>query len=275
MCSPYGLEWVPNCTACRLRAASFFCALPRPALRDLDSIKFSNILPKGSILFLAGEMPAGVHLLCEGRVGLSMQTATGRNILVKVVGAGEALGLHACIRRSAHELSATTLQPCQIGFVKGREFIRLLRRRGDVSCKTAQVLARASHEAHEVMRAVGVQRPACARLARLLLELITTGKPTGAPQYTVEIPFTGLEIAECMGMSRGTVRRTLFAFRHRQIVSLNGQSLIVHNRPALERMAAATNIQGAPACNVQSAGFWARLHPPQGRSPSRTAHEER
>ncbi len=275
MCSPYGLEWVPNCTVCRLRSSSFFCALPRTALRNLDSIKFSNILPKGSILFLAGETPAGVHLLCEGRVKLSMQTAQGRNILVKVVGPGEALGLHACIRRTPHELSAETLQPCQAGFIKRHEFLRLLRSDADICCKTAQFLGRGSFEAHEAARAVGLQRSACERLARLLLELATTGKPNGDLQYTVEVPFTGLEIAECMGMSRATVRRTLFIFRHRQIASLNGQSLIVHNFPALERLAAAKHSPAGASWKVQSAGFWARLQAPHPDPSPLAAHDER
>ena len=275
MSSPYGLEWVPNCTACRLRSVSFFCSLPRSALRSLDSIKFTNILPKGSILFLAGEMPAGVHVLCEGRAKLSMETAQGRRILVKVVGPGEALGLHACIRHSPHELSAETLQPCQVSFFKRQEFLRVLRRNPDLSCKTAQVLAGTSYDAHEIARAVGLQRSACERLARLLLDLASTGKPNGGPPSSVEIPFTGLEIAECMGMSRVTVRRTLFIFRHRQIASLNGQSLIVHKLQALERIAAGKHNPAGASWKMQSAGFWARLQPPPSDGPAPAAHEDR
>lgn len=270
MSSPYGLASVPSCMACRLRSDGFFCALPLSSLRILEEIKFSNLLPKGSILFLSGERAAGVHLLCEGRVKLSMPTEQGRNILVKVAGPGEALGVHSCIQRLPHELSAETLQPCQVAFLKRMDFLRLLQRGANVCWRTAQVLSRASFKAHEMARAVGLRHSACERIARLLLELANTGQHGGAAAPT-DVALTGREIAECMGMSRVTVRRTLAAFRQRQVASLDGQSLAIHDRAALERIASAGDRRAAAAGQLQSPGFWGRLQPLRRPGPVSTS----
>ena len=50
----------------------------------------------------------------------------------------------------------------------------------------------------------------------------------------IKLPLTHEEIAEFIGTTRETVTRTLSEFKNRQLVALQGSTLMISNRPALE-----------------------------------------
>jgi len=69
--APYGLELVENCLICKLRSDSFFCGLPKTSLEAFEKIKFTAAYPAGAVLFVEGQSPRGIYMLCKGRVKLS------------------------------------------------------------------------------------------------------------------------------------------------------------------------------------------------------------
>jgi len=66
-----------------------------------------------------------------------------------------------------------------------------------------------------------------------LLDWSAEAKETkqGAP---IKLPLTHEEIAEFIGATRETVTRTFSEFKNRQLVTLQGSTLMISNRPALE-----------------------------------------
>jgi CRP/FNR family transcriptional regulator len=238
MASPYGLELVEKCTACKLRRKSFFCALPRRSLSTFEKVKLVNIVPKGTTLFVAGQLPTGFHVVCAGKVKLCIQKGHKEGIVVKVATAGEVLGLHACVRGSRHELTAETMEPSQITFVRRDDVLRLLAEDRDFCWKTAQALSSSCHSAYQMVRAVGVSHSSGERLARLLLEL-TVSADSRRPGARVKVSLTQKEIARAMGVSRETLWRKLSEFRKKRLAVLQGSTLIIQNRAALGRLAGA------------------------------------
>src|SRR5512136_131849 len=90
---PYGLDVIESCLACPLVKDRVFCDLPRPALAALDTISSSATYPKDAILFVEGQDPRGVFVICNGRVKLSTTSADGKSIIVRMAGPGEIVGL--------------------------------------------------------------------------------------------------------------------------------------------------------------------------------------
>jgi CRP/FNR family transcriptional regulator len=88
------------------------------------------------------------------------------------------------------------------------------------------------------LRTVGLSASAPERLARLLLEW--SGDPKGPNQgEQIKLPLTHEEISEFIGTTRETVTRTLGEFKNRHLVSLQGSTLSIFNRPALEAIGGA------------------------------------
>ena len=65
MGTPYGLELAENCLYCKLRNDSFFCGLPKAPLEAFEKIKFTAAYPAGAVLFVEGQSPRGVYMLCR------------------------------------------------------------------------------------------------------------------------------------------------------------------------------------------------------------------
>src|SRR5262245_32413250 len=71
MKAPYGLQVIEECLTCPLVKDRIFCDLPQPTLAAMDAISSSAMYPKGAILFVEGQDPRGVFVICNGRVKLS------------------------------------------------------------------------------------------------------------------------------------------------------------------------------------------------------------
>ena len=66
-------------------------------LRGLESIKTSSIYPRGAVLFAEGQRPRGVYILCDGRAKISVASAEGKTLVLKIAGPGDVLGLNSVL----------------------------------------------------------------------------------------------------------------------------------------------------------------------------------
>ena len=78
MLTPYGLDIVESCLTCKMRAEHIFCDLQPAALQSFENIKYATAYPKGAVLFVEGQSPRGIFVLCKGRVKLSICRPTAR-----------------------------------------------------------------------------------------------------------------------------------------------------------------------------------------------------
>jgi CRP/FNR family transcriptional regulator, cyclic AMP receptor protein len=236
MRSPYGFEVLERCLTCSWRGESFFCNLPDQALRSFESLKFTTAYPAGAILFNEGEEPRGIFMLCKGRVKLSTGSSDGRTLIIRIVEAGEVLGLSGTISGRPYKTTAETIEPSQINFVKRDDFQRFLRENGDACYHAAAQLAHEGHIAHDTIRSLGLSHSATEKLAKLILSWADeNGKET--PQgVRVKLLSTHQDIAQMIGTSRETVTRLLSELKNRRVISLKGSTLFVLNRDALEAL---------------------------------------
>ncbi len=86
MSSPYGLQVTENCLICKLRHAGFFCDLPKASLEELERIKYASAYPEGAVLFVEGQSPRGIYILCSGRVKLSTTSRDGKTLMILLDG---------------------------------------------------------------------------------------------------------------------------------------------------------------------------------------------
>ena len=233
--APYGMELVESCLFCKLRTESFFCSLPPKTLDAFEKIKFPSSLPRNSVLFVEGQMPRGIYVLCKGRVKLSVNSSDGKTMILKIAEPGEVLGLHACVTGIPYELTAETVQPCQVVFIKRDDFQKFLSDHGDACLMAAQHLSSTCHTAYDTIRTIGLSHSASEKLARMLLELAAEGEAT-KDGIRVKLALTHEEIAQVIGTSRETVTRLLANFRKRQMAILKGSTLMIKNKAALERL---------------------------------------
>lgn len=237
MSTPYGLQVTESCVICNLRHASFFCDLSPQSLEDLDRIKYASAFPTGAVLFVEGQTPRGVYVICSGRAKLTTTSREGKTLILRIAQAGEILGLHGTVSGRPYELTAETLQPCQLDFVKREDFLKFLQSHADACLLAAQHLSHDCQNAYEMIRSLGLSHSVTEKLARLLLEWANGGEET-KEGIRIKIALTHEEIAQLIGTSRETVTRVLGEFREKEFAQLRGSTLLIRNRAALERLIA-------------------------------------
>ncbi len=235
MSTPYGLEITENCLICKLRHTGFFCDLPKPTLEELDRIKYASAYPQGAMLFVEGQASRGVYMVCAGRVKLSTTSRDGKTLILRIAQAGEVLGLHATVSGKPYELTAETLQPCQLDFVKRDDFLKFLQNHADACLSAAQHLSQNCQSAYEMIRSLGLSHSVSEKLARLLLEWAVDGEVT-KQGIRIKVSLTHEEMAQLIGTSRETVTRVLGEFRDKELAHLQGSTLIIRNKAGLERL---------------------------------------
>jgi len=235
MSVPYGLQLTENCLICKLRHSGFFCELPKSSLEELEKIKYASALPQGAILFVEGQSARGAYIICSGRVKLTTTSRDGKSLIVRIAQAGEVLGIHATVSGRPYELTAETLQPCQLDFIKRDDFLRFLQNHADACLNAAQHLSQNCQDAYEMIRSLGLSHSVAEKLARLLLEWASDGEST-KDGIRIKVALTHEEIAQLIGTSRETVTRVLGEFREHHLARLHGSTLLIENKVGLEKL---------------------------------------
>jgi len=234
MRAPYGLNILENCLSCPVREDHIFCNLPVAAVAKLNEIKSTAVYPKSAMLFIEGQQPRGVFVLCAGKAKLSTSSAEGKTIITKISEAGDVLGLNATISNRPYEVTAEMIEPGQANFITRDSLLHFMREYGEVAVRVAEQLSRNYYTAYEEIRTLGLSASPSEKLARLLLGWCSTAS-NGDPVH-LQLTLTHEEIAEMIGTSRETVSRLFSDFKKRQLLQLKGATLIIRNKAALEKM---------------------------------------
>jgi CRP/FNR family cyclic AMP-dependent transcriptional regulator len=235
MPSPYNLAIEDHCTTCSLRSGRPFCDMSTDAVGAMDNIKFTSVYPKGSLLFVEGEQPRGVFILCSGRVKLTTTSTEGRTLIVKLAGPGEILGASAAILDKPYELSGETLEPSQVNFIRRDDFLRFLNAYSEACMHTALQLSEKYSSAQREIRSLGLAQTTSEKLARLILNWCETGEIT--PQGTrVRVLLTHEEIAQMIGTTRETVTRLLSDFKRKKLIQVKGANFFVLAKTEMQDM---------------------------------------
>ena len=235
MPTPYNLKIEDHCTECTLRKDRSFCNMSAAAVAGMDSVKFTGVYPKGSLLFVEGEEPRGVFILCSGRAKLTTSSTEGRTLIVKIAGPGEILGASAAILGKPYELSGETLEPSQVNFIRREDFMRLLSTHAEACMHTSQQLSAKYESAQRDIRTLGLAQSTSEKLAKLILNWCEGEEETEAGTR-LHVLLTHEEIAQMIGTTRETVTRLLSDFKRKKLISVKGASVFVLAKRQMQEM---------------------------------------
>jgi CRP/FNR family transcriptional regulator len=236
MNTPYGLEIIDSCLNCKIRKQNAFCNMAGGLLKTFSGSSHPGTYPGSAVLFVEGQMPRGAFLLCSGRVKLSTTSRDGKVLILKIAEAGEMLGLSAVISGTAYEVTAETSVPCHVNFVERSALIDLIARNGELGLRAAEALSREFQSAYRDIHDLVLARSSAGKLARLLLSW-TDGRVQAEREIRIRSSLTHEEMAQMIGASRETVTRLLSDLKKKEFIRLEGSTLVIRNKTALEALA--------------------------------------
>jgi len=239
MNTPYGLEIIESCVSCKLRKDKWFCGFSSDTLKSFSAASHLTTYPGNALLFVEGQTPRGAYVLCSGRVKLSTTSRDGKVLILRMADAGELLGLSAVISGEPYVVTAETAGPCHVNFIERDAFLNLMENNSEIGLRSAQVLSREFQAMYRDVHDLVLARSSAGKLARLLLSW-SPGMPPlpGKTELRIRANMTHEEMAQMIGSSRETVTRLLSELKKKELIRLEGSTLVIRNRPALEALAA-------------------------------------
>jgi CRP/FNR family transcriptional regulator len=214
---------------------------PFANLSGAAGARFEAIAPevthaRGEALFVEGETPRHVFVICSGRVKLSVTSREGRTAILRIAGPGEVLGISAAMSGTPHETTADAVELCRVKAIRVSDFLRFLQNYPEASAEATSCLLREYRVVLNNVCRLALPNTVAGRLATLLLEWLDVRRATASDRRFI-VALTQEEIASMTNTSRETVSRVLHQFQQDKLISIKGASVTILQPRALELLA--------------------------------------
>jgi len=135
------------------------------------------------------------------REALHIYATDGKTLILKIAEPGEVLHLSATVSGKPYELTAETIDPCEVNFVKREDFLRFLREHSDARFKVAEQLSEKYNNACHEVRSLDLSQSAGEKLAKLLPAWSSNNGEGNKQEPRLKLALTHEEIAQMIGIS--------------------------------------------------------------------------
>jgi CRP/FNR family cyclic AMP-dependent transcriptional regulator len=219
-----------------LQQAPLFSVLDTPDLQFLAT-KFSRLrYQRGEMIFREGESADWLFFIADGRVKLSIASTSGSELLIGVLGKGQIFGELAVIDRGPRAMDARAMEHSVVFALSSDVFWTLIENRPALARRLLELMARRLRRADQQSQDL-VFFDAPTRLARKLLQLAEDhGEPTGiADEVRLTVKITQEEVAQMIGVTRGSANRLIAHFAGREWIDWNDGYPILRSPASLLR----------------------------------------
>lgn len=210
-------------------AKQFVSAFP-----GMNNGKVRSIHKRGTVLFTEGQPASGVYVIRSGRAKLSISSAQGQVLILRVVQEGQLIGVNSVLNGFPSEFTAETLERCQTEFIPSADFVAMQTLSKHFNEFVMRELGSEVSDLIEKSRMILLSQTAAEKLARLLLLWCDESGVGEACDVAVHNRFTHEEVAQMICSSRETVTRLLSEFSKRRLIRLTGNTILIRDRAALE-----------------------------------------
>ena len=102
-----------------------FCS-PLRAIPGIDRVSRSRIFPRGAVVFHEGSVARGVYVLSSGSAKVSISSADGKKVILRIANRGDVLGLYAGLTGRPFEATAEMVEGGRVDFIARQDLLSLM-----------------------------------------------------------------------------------------------------------------------------------------------------
>ncbi|MEO1652683.1 MAG: Crp/Fnr family transcriptional regulator [Bacteroidota bacterium] len=224
-----------ECSECQIRGKCIFSDLEGCYLDEVSDKKNINHYPKGSIIFHEHNYPLGLFGIYKGKVKIYKTAETGKEHILSLAREGDVLGYRSLVSGEKYEVSAATLEDCQVCFIPKNVFMDILKQSNNLTGTVMEMLTGDLKVAENKITHMA-QKTVKERVAETLLMLKEFyGFDTDGS--TINVSLSREDIANLVGTATETLIRSLAEFKKNQIIDLKGKKISILNHKLLDRIA--------------------------------------
>lgn len=216
-----------------LARVPIFSGLSEAELAFLSQRTIPRHYKAGEIVFSEGEPCAGLYVVEAGQVRIYKSSASGREQVLSVDGAGSSIAELPVFDGGNYPASVTAIDDATLLFVSKQDFQALCLAHPQVALKVLRVVGA------RLRRLVGIIEELSFttvrhRLASFLLRLAAKEGKRTSDGLEVTLPISNQELAAQIGTVRELVSRNLSRLQAEGMLKMDGRTLIICNPKALE-----------------------------------------
>lgn len=232
--SPVRPEWVDPAVCSleyRLRIIGrlpFFRHLPSEAIVEINRLFEDRDIAAEKAIYFEGDPGENLYLIAMGKAKLIRHTASGRDVLLDILRAGEYFGNLTAISGRSYMETAIAQTDCCILQISSRSFEEVLNRHPDVTMKVLKAVEQRLEESQEIIKQLSVYTVD----QRIAATLVRLAKKLGEQQkrgMLLQLPFSRQDLAAMTGATIETVSRVMSRFSEEGLISTGRKWVVIND----------------------------------------------
>lgn len=219
--------------AALLRKARLFAALSDDELAFVLERIVPRSYNRGEIVFSEGQPCAGLYVVESGSVRIFKSSSGGREQVLSVEGPGGSVAELPVFDGGTYPASGAAMEDSVLLFLRKQDFEALCLAHPHVALKVVRVLGGRLRHLVGIIEELSFTTVRH-RLAAYLLRLAQREGKTGPQGVEVILPANNQELAAQIGTVRELVSRNLSRLQADGMIRMEGRTLVVRDRKALE-----------------------------------------
>ena len=222
-----------------LQKNTFLGKLPQSALNSLMERGQLRTYARRDVIYRRGEPGDSLMVVVTGRVKLTTQNASGKQIVLHFLVPGDIYGEIAAFDGKARAATAVALEDADIFLVYTRDLIPTLKAHPDAMLGIISALCEKLRAGAALIEDSSLEMRG--RVARGLLRLAGQHGRRGPDGIAVQIALSQEELGDYWGLSRANVSRVLGELREGNVIKLAGSQIIILDEDGLAEIGAAAS----------------------------------
>jgi len=220
----------------RLLHVPLFEGLSPDTLAEIVTLSYPKDTNAGEFFFNEGDQADEFHVLTAGRVKLTQLTPDGQQIVLRLIGPGDAFGGVGAFGDPTYPVSAEAVETASALAWNSATMRHLLETQNQMALNALGFVANRYHDLQRRYRQAMTERVE-RRVARALLRLVHEAGRRVDKGVEIDFPVSRQDIAEMTGTTVFTVSRLLSAWEERGIVKSGRQQIVLTKPHALVAIA--------------------------------------
>jgi CRP/FNR family transcriptional regulator, cyclic AMP receptor protein len=217
-----------------LRKIPMFEHLANEDLEHLSGLLQQRRYSKGEVIFHQGDVGTALFIVRKGEVAIRLSSAEGREVILALLGRGDAFGELALLDGEPRSTDAVSRDETELLKLNQEDFRRFLGERPQVAMGLLAVLSRMVRRVTQLVHDSAFL-DARARLARVLLDLARTQGQPGAEGGVIIPKLTQAELANLCGVTRESANKWLSFYRREGLLTVEGGQITLVDPARLRR----------------------------------------
>ncbi len=233
-----------SCANCGLHEICLPRGLAGEDLLALEQlVKKTRAIPKGGLLFQAGEAFSSLFAVRSGSIKLFTVDEAGDEQIIGFYLAGELLGLDG-IETHAHKCTAAALETSSVCSFPYTRLTSICREIPSLQEQLFHLIGREISDENRLLLTIA-KKSAEQRIATFLLSLSTRFKRLGYSQSEFRLPMSRKDIGNYLGLNIETVSRTFSSLQKSEIIANDRKFVKILDMGELRNLC--THDAGTPA----------------------------